>query len=128
MRHLHPPDEPDGRCHGHGRIDHERHPGTRGVDIDDAIAIALLVVGRGEHQPADEAPHDEQSGRPGEPRRETPRHTVNMWRRGESVKPGPGHRLLTPYSRLIRTAAAAASGASVRPSTASAARSCIGTP
>ena len=81
-----------------------------------------------EHQAADEARDDESGRGPCQPRRQSPRHTVDVRRRGEPVKPGPGHRFSLPYSRLMRTAAAAASGASVRPSTASAPRSCSGTP
>src|SRR5690606_8485251 len=114
--------EPDRRGHRHHRICHQRQPGTRRVHIDDTKAVALLVIRRREHEAAVEAGGEQDRGRPGEPGYERAGQPVEVWRRAEAVKPGPVHL----YSRLMRTAAAAASGASVMPSTVNAARKYIG--
>src|SRR6185312_4405423 len=126
VRHLHPPDEADGRRDRHGHIHHEGHPCTGGMYVDDAETVALLVIGGREHQPAPQSAGDEERRRPREPRRQAAGERVHVRRRGETVEPGPVHESPRRYSRLMRTAAAAASGASVTPSTAKAPSSSSG--
>src|SRR5262249_24925788 len=83
---------------------------------DDAEVIALLIVGRSEHQPAIQSACDQYRGTPRKPWRQARRQPIDVGRRAEPMQPGPGH----VHSRLMRTAAAAARGARVMPRTASA--------
>src|SRR6185369_20760 len=92
------------------------------MNVEDAVALALLVIGGRNHEAADQAVCNEDRRDPREPRRERRRQLVDVRRRAKLVKPRPGHRVR--YSRLMRTAAAAASGASVMPRMAMAPRSC----
>ena len=89
------------------------------MHVEDAKAVALLVIGRREHQTADHASGDEDASDPGEPRRHATRDSIEVRRRSELVKPDP-HLCQVPYSTPIRTAAAAANGASVAVKTSSA--------
>src|SRR5882724_3321430 len=116
MRNLDAPDQSNTGRHRHGRVDHERHPCGRNVNIHDAEIVALLIVRRCEHQASIQAACDQRGSQPREPRRQAGREPINIGRRAEPMKPGPGHF----HSRLMRTAAAAASGARVMPRTASA--------
>ena len=46
------PDEGTGTGRGDDRVDEKRHPGGRDMDVDDAHALALLIVGRRDTIPA----------------------------------------------------------------------------
>src|ERR1700730_12618220 len=116
MRDLDPPDQSNTCGNRDGRIHQERHPRAGGMDVDDAEVVALLIVRRREDQPAIQAADDQHGCKPREPRRQPGREPIDIRRRAEPMKPGPGHL----HSRLMRTAAAAASGARVMPRTASA--------
>ena len=94
VRHLHPPDEADGRRDRHGRIHHEGHPRTGGVYVDDAETVALLVIGGASTSPPYSPPA--MSSAAGHANHGVRRagERVHVRRRAETVKPGPGHGLL----------------------------------
>src|SRR5690606_22406355 len=86
------------------------------VHVDDAIDLALVIIDRRRDQCAIEADQQQQRRDGQEPGRPLPREAVEIGWRSEAMEPGPGHNLRF-YSMLMRTAAAAASGARVRAST-----------
>src|SRR6185312_14206404 len=119
MRDLHSPDQAHGRRDRHRRVDHDRHVRRRRMQKDDPITVALLIVRGSYEQPGIQPVRDQQARRPCEPRGQATRQPIDIWGRAEAMKPGPGH-LFDLYSRLMRTATAEASGASVTPRTANA--------
>ena len=126
MRHLHAPDETDGGSQGHGGVDSQGHRRDRRVHVDDAERVLLLIVRRRQDQATVERYQHRQHGRG---RRTTaPNGAAKPYTHGgdtEAMEPGPVHAL-NAYSSPMRTAAAAASGASVTPSTAIAPNKYIG--
>ena len=69
MRNLDAPDEPDRCSDGHHDISEQRHPCARRMHVDNAKAIALLIVRRRENKPADHASRNQHARAPAEPRR-----------------------------------------------------------
>ena len=70
FRQLDPPDQRDEGIDRHHRVDRQAHPRRRYMDEQDAIAVALLIIGRHHEQslPHAEDQHrqrqDEEPGRP----------------------------------------------------------------
>ncbi|MCY1178060.1 hypothetical protein D9M73_183950 [compost metagenome] len=88
---FHLPHQCDDAAHRQHHVDGLRQHGGRNVDIDDAEAVALLVVRRREGQAPDHANADQQQRRDAQPGQHFAADAVKPFGRAELVKPRPVH-------------------------------------